>query len=51
VGAYSAPPYPLAVLKEPTFKVREGSWQEDRRGGEGKVKGRGCEQRFIELGI
>jgi len=39
---YSAPPDPLAVLKGPTTKRREG---ERERGREGEEKGRGGEER------
>ena len=42
-GAYSAPPDPLAELKGPTSKGREGEgWNRRGRGGEGdEGKGRG----------
>ena len=36
-GAYSAPPYPLAGLRGPTFKGGEGR---DEKGGKGKGKNR-----------
>jgi len=40
VGAYSAPPDSLAVLKGPTFKGRERKGRKGR-GWKGKVKGEG----------
>ena len=36
MGAYSAPPDPLAVLKGPTSKGREGTWEGMGRGGKGR---------------
>jgi len=41
-GAYSAPPDPLAVFKEPTSKGR--GWREKVKGWEGKVEGKGRER-------
>ena len=45
-GAYSAPPDPLAGLREPTFKGREGRGTGGKRGereGEREGKGKGGE--------
>jgi len=42
-GAYSAPPYPIAVFKEPTFKGREGKKEGNGREREGKGKRMGNE--------
>jgi len=41
-GSLHAPPDPLAGLKGPTSKRKEGEW-EDRRKEEGRGKGRGRE--------
>ena len=41
-GAYSAPPNPLAVIKGPTSKGKEGEWEERRRR-KGKWEGRESE--------
>jgi len=46
-GAYSAPPDPLAVLKGPTSKGKEGEGKRGgKREGEGQGKGNGREPPF-----